>query len=121
VSGEKLGPFTLRKRVNEPTADILRGLPDEPWGFVIWKPHPPFVFGQVAAIVCTAPEIPDGESESIARLMTAAPELLAALKAWQVLVKQFDQVEVPLWAALLIKMTVEMTDAAVAKCGVPVP
>jgi hypothetical protein len=72
------GPWEARGRVNAPTADCLRGLPDDEWGFVIWMPRPPFVFGRVGAVVATAVK-PSVETEANAHLIAAAPELYEAL------------------------------------------
>lgn len=63
---------------DNPTADILKSLPKEGWGYVIWSPKPPFAFGQVAAAICTA-DRDEKQSLELALKMTAAPELYAAL------------------------------------------
>jgi hypothetical protein len=79
MSEQIKGRWIVRGRVNQPTAGILHGLSDDDWGLVIWIPCPPFVMGQVGAVVCTR-AIPPEDAKAIADRMAAAPELYEALK-----------------------------------------
>lgn len=73
------GPWTLRGRVNEPTAGVLHSINDQQWGLAIWVPQPPFAYGAIGALVCTANRDSE-ESLAMARLIAAAPDLYEALK-----------------------------------------
>jgi hypothetical protein len=68
-----------RKHSDSPTADILRNVSPEEWRYIVMVPQPPFVFGRVGLLVCSASE-EDEETLQRARLVAAAPELLSALE-----------------------------------------
>ena len=75
----KTEKWILRERVNQPTAGVLYGISESDWGLVVWVPQPPFAFGKVGVMVCTADTEPD-EAKQRANLIAAAPDLYAALE-----------------------------------------
>ena len=70
------GPYTLRSRLEDPvTSSVEIGLDPRKWGIAVSTPSPPFAFGEIAAVVCTA----RFDAEAIALLFAASPDLRAAL------------------------------------------
>lgn len=74
------GPWKFEKRGGSGRAAIEHNIPETDYPFAVWIPSPPFVMGALGCLVCKTNGICPDESEANARLIAAAPELLAIVK-----------------------------------------